>query len=404
MEQWKREEKGAALIIVLMTIVLIMLFSIAMMSSILSNAKQNHVMKQSNRSTHIAEMGATYIQHQFVRYLEENDVELNEDTIQHMISETILHVDSVVVDEEHPERFFELSPNAEVTPTPEGSKISVNVIGYDSEFQEELSLVFNIKNREIPIDEWIDESETPPPPPEDPDYHYENSVKWKKNRTECPQEPDSSYYLSDSLAVNCDAIVGNLYTEGLVNVKSSSLTVNGRAVLNGLDISTLSKVLIKGNAYINSELTSTNNPNSELLVCGHTRFKEKIDYRGHFAVRGYVVADNQITFSHNPAQFGHDAILYNGLNLKGTNLTVDGDLTIFTDLDVQSFHNQLGGDLYVAGDLIIYSSDDSEPIINPEGEAFHTGVNVDVTFPECDDAPPLESSSEFVVDLEDGNY
>ncbi|WP_054754407.1 hypothetical protein [Piscibacillus salipiscarius] len=217
---------------------------------------------------------------------------------------------------------------------------------------------------------------------------------------------DHTYVITGSLDTkNCgDAEIGSLFLNGPLTVKSSSLIVNGTAVLNSIEINTLTQAIIKGNAYINSTLTSGNNPNSLFLACGHARFKQKIDYKGNFSVRGYVITDDDVIFSHNPVVFGSDAILKNGLILHGTDLTVDGNLTIYVNTSSEEFsHTQFGGDIYVSGDLII-KTEDGETIVNPAGNSFHTNADVQTSFPECENAPPLETTSEPVVTIEDGSY
>lgn len=396
-------ERGAALIMVLLTIALIMLFSTVMMNSILSNAKQNDVINHHNRATHIAEMGATYVEEQFKNYLRENDVELTEDGLRTMVADTQAKIDQVEIDPEYPDRFFELDSEFTYEDTSEGSMVSVNIVGHDENFNQDITLMFNLENGEVPIDDWESDSDNFPPPPKDPEYYYDEDVSWKND---CPSETESTYVITGSLDTqNCpESEIGNLYLDGQLTVKSSNLVVNGTAVLSGVDITTLSQVMIKGNAYINSTLTSENNPNSEFLACGHARFKERIDYKGNFGVRGYVITDKEAEFSHNPVVFGHDAILKKGLILNGTDLEVDGDLSIKTDETLDSFHTSLGGELFVSGDIIIHTSDPDSPFTNPDKSGFHNGANVNASFPECEDAPPLEQTSEPVVEVEDGSY
>ncbi|MGP4071712.1 hypothetical protein ACTWQB_04065 [Piscibacillus sp. B03] len=396
-------ERGAALIMVLLTIALIMLFSTVMMNSILSNAKQNDVMDHHNRATHIAEMGATYVKEQFKIFLEETDVRLNEDGISTMVADTQTKIEQVEIDPDHPDRYFELDSDFTYENTSEGSKVSVNIIGHDDEFSEDITLTFNLKKGEVPIDDWESDSETPPSPPSDPDYYYDEDVSWKNS---CPIDGDSTYVIKGNFDTkNCsDGEIEDLFLDGQLTVKSSDLTVNGTAVLNGVDITTLSKLIIKGNAYINSVLTSENNPNSQFLACGHARFKETVDYKGNFGVRGYVIADKEMIFSNNPVVFGNDAILKGGLMLDGTDLEVDGDLTIHSDRTIDHLHTGLGGDIFASGDITVHTPDQDSPFKNPDIQSFHPGADVTATFPDCHDAPPLEQTSEPVVEIEDGSY
>ncbi|TFB13901.1 hypothetical protein E3U55_15165 [Filobacillus milosensis] len=396
-----KNEQGAALVVVLLTIALIMLFSTVMMNSILSNAKQNDITEQNYRSTHLAEMGATFIKDRVIEYMRNNEFEATDDYFSSMQSFVESEISGVTVDREFPERSFEITADFTFEENDRGALLNTEVTGHDENISNPIQVTLQLISGEESVDDWEDNSETFPDPPAEPDYVYEEDVTWKKN--DCPDDEDGSYYVKGDATFNCEATVGDYYSEGNVKVSKShnNLTVNGTAVFMGVEINNKTRVKIHENAFINKTLTSENNPNSEFLVCGNARFKEGINYRGQFGVRGYVISDGPVNFENNPAKIGNDTIFKDGLNIKNTSLDVGGNLTVYTN---QTNISTFGGTINVAGDLTIYEKGQSEPIINPDWQSInYTDSGPD--FPECEGIDyPSGSGGDPSVDLDNADY
>ncbi|GEL78140.1 hypothetical protein [Tenuibacillus multivorans] len=400
-----KNERGAALIVVLLTIAFIMLFSTVIMNNILTNAKQNDILAHHNRATHLAEMGSTFARDQIMTYLSENELEVTEAFFDDMQQKIEANISAITVDEEYPYRYFALGDSFIYEETDKGARLNIEITGHDGDFSDRIRITLHLSKGDS-VDDWLDESDTFPDPPADPDYSYEDGVGWKDTgNSECPSDPDGTYYVNGSASVACDIETGDFYTDGgLETANQGSLVVNGTGVFNGVEVNNKSSVTVKEDAYINAPLSSQNNPNSEFLVCGNARFKQGIDYRGIFSVRGYVVSDERVIFSQNPVNIGSDTILKEGLELNGTNLNVNGHLTIHIDTDVQTFDNNLGGNINLTGDLILYTPIQDEPIINPDGNSFNYTSEVP-EFPGCEGVPPTNlGGSEPIVDLEDSEY
>ncbi|MDQ0351991.1 hypothetical protein J2R98_001823 [Alkalibacillus filiformis] len=398
--------QGAVLIIVLLTVVLIMLFSTVMMNSVMTTANQNEVIEANYRATHVVEMGATFVQHTLVDYLDENGYENDESYIQELEATIIEKVDTVVIDPDHPNTSFEISEPFEFDAYDNFSRIYIVLTGYDSNYEQELTLTVNIGGSSGSSEDWEEVSSSPPPPPEDADEEYDESQTWKNNN--CEDLSNSSIYLKDGGSIQCDITTQDLYVEGDFDISNNnSLTVTGNATFDDVDISGLSQLFVHGHTHFTSVLSSDNNPNSEYLSCGNSRFHEGVDYRGEFRVNMHTISDNTFSVNNGSVQFGGDALLLNGLELDNAPLHAGGDLIIEHDqqLDAASYLANIQEELTISnGDLIIVNGL-GEETINPDSH-YVTYEAEPPTFPECDDItiPSFGDEDDFEVILDDIQY
>ncbi|GEN46818.1 hypothetical protein [Alkalibacillus haloalkaliphilus] len=397
---------GAVLIIVLLTVVLIMLFSTVMMNSVMTTAKQNEVIEANYRATHVVEMGATFVQHTLADYFGENGFETSDSYLQELESTINEKVDKVEIDPDYPNTTFEISEAFEYEHNENFSRIMIVLTGYDSNYEQDLTLTFTIGGSSDRSDKWEDVSSSPPPPPEDADEEYDEQQTWKNNN--CEDLSDSSVYLKDGGSIQCNMTTQDLYVEGDFDISSSnSLTVTGNATFDDVDISGLSQLFIHGHAHFTSVLSSENNPNSEYLSCGNSRFHDGVEYRGEFKVNMHTISDNTFSLDNGSVQFGGDTLLLNGLELSNASLHAGGDLIIEHNeqLDAANYLANIQGDITMSdGDLIILNADGDEAL-NPESSSV-TYEAEPPTFPECDDVtiPSFGDEDDFEVILDDIQY
>ncbi|RPF50566.1 hypothetical protein [Aquisalibacillus elongatus] len=400
MKKLRTNENGAALVVVLLTIALIMLFSTVMLDSILSNAKQTDIAEHHDRATHIAEMGVEFVEQEMAMYVDENGFELDADYLNNLTEYLKRQINNVTIDENHSGRYFELDLEEGESIEPQ-DPLKLSITGHDDNFSETITVQFGVSSGIPPVDEWDDEEF--PSPPESPDQHYEGNQEW--DHKNCPEDSNDTYYVEGGADFkNCNLETGDFYSTSQITTENKgSLLVKGTGVFTGVDINNQSKVTIYENAYIGSQLTSYNNPESEFLVCGNAKFDQGIEYRGDFKVRGHVVSDQLVRYENNTAYIGQDAIFKDGLDLKNSDLYVGGDLTIKTSHDKEGFENNLGGNFYVSGDFSLETPYDDEPVtVNPDGDLIHD-LSEAPQFPECEDAPPLSSTGDSGLDVSIGD-
>ncbi len=388
-----------------MTVVLIMIFATTIMSSILTTAKQNDIIQTDYQATHIAEMGAYFIRQEMIAYIKENDIDLeDQDYFDSMEVYLNNQIDEVEVDPEDSSIFFELEDGIDVTIDESTANITATVIGYSRDYQRDLQLSLSIESGEMPPEDWDEESEEPPPPPEAPDQEYEEEQNWSGD--DCTTDSDQSFYFKDGATISCDNMeTGDFYVDNQFSMQNnSSLTINGVGVFQGIDVSNLSTVTIYGDAYIDTQLTSGNNPNSEFLACGHSRFSQGIDYQGSFAVRGYSIVDGPAYFKNNNGliRLGNDTEFKDGLTLDNADLHAGGHLTIMHNetIDAISYLNGIGGNILIAGDLTIINGNGVEET-NPPSNAVNYNYE-EPDFPECEGVELGEFDPD--VSLDDGQY
>ncbi|MGM8216319.1 hypothetical protein ACLIA0_12180 [Bacillaceae bacterium W0354] len=416
--QKTNNEKGAALVVVLLTIALIMLFATVMMSNILSSAKQNEIIESDYRATHITEMGTKYMRQKVINFLETNSFSFNDADSLQRLNQYLSNIGRVQVDDEHPGRFFELNSYENglfyKLVGYEGRTGSINLLvnGYDDTFQKEIEVTLSIRTggggRET-IDDWEEYSNTPPPPP-DPSA---GQVCYSLN---CDDIENSSVHLRDEQTINnkYDGLrTKDFYAEEEITTKNNiNLTVDGNAVfLEELEMNNFTKLLILGNAFIYDDFSSENNPNSEFLSCGYGRFKEDVEYKGKFGVRNKAIFDEEVDFSNAVVYFGDDVVFKDEIELKNTTLTIGGNITVYVD-EANSFLSDLNGTINITGNLYIYEEDRREPIVNPN----HHKINYNQPAPDfnnldgfsisCEGAtlPDDGSGSGAGADLVEGNY
>ncbi|PKR76937.1 hypothetical protein CEY16_14115 [Halalkalibacillus sediminis] len=401
-------QQGAALVVVLMTIALIMIFTTVMMNSILSSAKQNQIIESNYRSTHLAEMGARYIHHNILIYVKENDYDHPQD-LSNMQQFVENKISSVTVDENHEDRTFELIGDISSEDNGDSIRILYTVAGHDGDFTEELNITLSLDLGDGSVgssDEWDEVSETFPDPPENPDHTFDEQQDWSKK--DCPTDENGSYYLDQGGTVDkCDMTTGDFYSNGDLVIEGndkSSLTINGTGVFQGVGINNKTNLQINGNAFINAKLTSQNNPNSQYLSCGSSRFKGGIDYRGEFSVKMYMISDGFARFESNPALIGEDAVFKQGLELKNTYVRTGGDLTIHISESVDDFLN--GVNLYVGGDLTLIEHNDNTTINPNHSNVTYITEAQYPEFPACEgvEIPSSGGGSDPSADLVDGQY
>lgn len=408
MKKYINNENGAALVIALLTITLIMLFATVMMSNILSSAKQNDIIESKERASHIAEMGATYVKDQVIQFFENNHSE-NLSGLNAYLS----RLGTIFVDEEHRDRYFKLEPFPDgnyyelVNANSNELFLRFSILGQDEKQTKIIKILLEVTLGEENVEDWEQFSTTPPPPPNPNDGNVCYTL-------DCENIKQSSVHLTENTTIDNryrNLETGYFYAEKLITTQNNiNVLINGNGVfLEGLDINNLTRILVKGHAFLYSQLTSANNPNSEFYSCGNARFTEGINYHGQFGVKMKTISDGLVKFENRTASFGDEAIFYNGLQLSGATVYAGANLHIYIDSDVNTFLTTLGGTIHLTGNLYIYEYGSNEPIVNPE----HQKILYNQPAPtfshlsmSCDgvDVPNIGSSSGVSADFLESEY
>ncbi len=406
-KKYLSNENGAALVLVLIVIALVMFFSTVIMNSILTQAKHNQVSETDYRAVHLAEMGAEFTQTKLSEYVQENDFDPSLEMFYFSDLFDVLERESsqFVVDDEYPDRGFVVTQdsrqNTSYEMTEDGAKVFVEITGKDGDREKDLYLTFNVRfanggSGDGSVDDWERGSETFPELPSDPD-------------------PDTEYVDSDGKEYKnvWDLTTGDYYADGNIHIaQNSDITILGIGVFNeGMSFkgNPHTRVLVRDHAYFNKPLTWESNKHPTFIGCGSARFKNGLDYGAQFGVRQHFIADGPVYFDKERVYIGEDAIFYDGLYFnhnKGI-LEVGGNVTIYVDGDPRHYFDQhIKGKIEHVGDLTIHGNGDS--ITNPHGTKQISHLS-NPTYAEPCDAYPLPEiegggNGDAGADLVDGEY
>ncbi|MET3683128.1 hypothetical protein ABID56_001219 [Alkalibacillus flavidus] len=405
-----QEERGAILVVVLLTIVFMMFFATVMMNSVLTTAKQNNVIEENYRATHVAEMGAIFVEDQIQQYVEQNDLSTDSSSLNDLETYLNQQIANVTIDEDQPEVEYFIEEGFTVTSDGDSQMLSLKVNGQDENANQIITLTFALSSGSgaDSLESWNEESNTVPNRPENPDETYPRPVDLKKKN--CIQN-SQTVVLESGGNIKCSPSFNELYVnDDLSFGNNDTLTVEQNAKFESLDMTGLSKVLIKGHAHFEGELTSGNNPNSNFIACGNVRLKGGADYQGGYQVNHYTVADELFYNKQGPVIFGDDTLLKSGLSLDNTSATANGDLTIQHDgtQSASTYLNTIGGNIKMAGGTLTIENANGDQVTQPNSN----NVNYDVqpaSIPDCEGVEPPTSGggqgdSNTSVSLDDIDY
>ncbi|WP_411954904.1 hypothetical protein ACKXGF_03635 [Alkalibacillus sp. S2W] len=411
MTRYINQERGAILVVVLLTIVFMMFFATVMMNSVLSTANQNEIIETNYRATHVAEMGATFIEKEIAQYIEENEFSTDRSTLNNLENHLTDQISQVTIDEDRPDVEYMIDEGFTVENTGGQEVLMMTVGGYDGDVSQSLTLRFSVSmGSEGPdsLEGWDEESNTVPNKPENPDQVINESVDLKKKNC---IENGQSVILNDGGSIKCSPTFNDLYVNNNLSFgNNDTLTVEGQAKFDSLDMTGLSQVFIKRNAHFEGALTSGNNPNSEFLACGNVRLKDRTNYKGGYKVNHYTVSDDLFFNEKGPVIFGDDTLLKNGILLDGSTVTANNDLTIKHNRtqSAVNYLNTVDGSINMAGGDLVIENANGDISTNPDSNNVNYGAQPNL-IPECDGIEPPNSGedsngSDTSVSLDEVDY
>ncbi|MCP8617930.1 hypothetical protein [Salirhabdus salicampi] len=419
-----QEERGYTLALSLFAVVIISLFGVVIASSAITTAKQSHQMDKIYRTTHIAEMGVTYVEDRVRDYIDEHPPEpkttLSKNNIRNyidtMLSEIDAYVNGVTIDEQYPERKFQLLHDYTISVSDDLNEaiVTVSVRGIDGDKEKDLTATIMLVDLLSDIDvRRFDHNHLEPPnflEEEDYDWQEHNwsnmtgeETKGKETETiEYETYDEDVNVYSDAELSYYNIEVNNLNVEGQTSVtQESNLKVNGDANFNNnVTLSQNSSIMIDGHCFVEGIFkTQQDNKKGQgegepkFTVCGNVKFYKKVDFNGNYMeIGGNAVFEEKFNLTNGSYRTGRSTYLKKGLLIDAGNSSkfqVGEDLYI--DAATGSYSSQAGtfevynniiflnvkdktdllfddlkNNIHVKGDVIVHYKDDQyETEINP---------------------------------------